>query len=1259
MERSFLQRLLQPLAEIRFGEAGTALMMFAYSFLAMTSYNIVQPLTRSKLISSLGAVNIPYVIFGAGLFIGVLMLAYTRSYSLLPRRWALPISQAAMAAVMLAFWALFRTRPAWTDWVSVGLFVWGNLFGVLVVSQFWTLANAIYDPRQAKRLFGFIGGGVMLGGVTGSGITSLIIERVGSNTLLLWSALSLLACMALVSAILGREREALHLPAGGAREKEAGVTLKRAVQLLRQSKQVQIIALVIGFGSLGAAIVDQQLNMAAEGMGGEDSIGKFLAQVRFYVSAAALVIQVWITPRIHRYLGIGFALLMLPATLAATATAIILTGVPWAAAIARISDQSLRYSVDKTTREVLFLPLPSELRQEVKPLVDVTVDRVFRGLGAIMLLILIQPWGLHVGWQQLSFVSLGLTVLWYVNSLRANREYVKTFRQSLERRDVQLEGLRLDGADLSTLEALLEELASPDEHRVLYAIEILESLEKRNFITPVLLFHESRAVRARVLQALGNVTPDVAERWLPSIQRMLADQSPEVRAAAMTALANIRDERVTDLVRPYLHDADPRIVTTAAAVLARSGREEDIAASLEVLTRIASDTRESAAEARKDVAVATRLIPDPRFRQIWIPLLYDSHPEVAAEAMRSVRALEASDQLFVSTLVSLLRNRGLKRSARDTLVGYGEGVLDILGYFLRDPVEDIWVRRHIPGTIARIPAQKSVDILIEALQDPDGLLRDKAVAGIEKLHREHPELTIHRHSIEAFVFKEARSYFNYLTLHYNLFDRAQLSTDGLLAGALNDNMARAVDRVYRLLGLIYPWKDIGAARYAIEHGDARLRASAFEYIDNLLTPVLRKRLMPLVDDMPIEEKVRQANVMLRTRPRDAEETLLQLINDDDQIVAAAAIDLVEERKLWSLAADIEFVLAHRDVNDWYVFEAASWALAAHRLPEGERRRLWIEPLPIVQLAARLRHLPMFASVSVAELFRIAGSGRQSRYESGRTLYRQGAVPEQLQFMLDGTVTAKAEGQEARPIVPPAALGFEQILEGRAMPVTVRTTETTVCLALTHDELRTLISANTDLVEGLFRMLVGGPQLLDRLVLKSHTAADMAKLPTHPLTPIEKILVLENVPVFAEIGPNEMGHLVSIAHEVPLNEGATAFTEADSPTVWAVLAGRISLESAAGELPITVEAGDVVGLYETLAGAGNGRRAVVVGAGRALRIEREELFELLQQRPELLQQLFGALFRGPAATRRADVRVAANDEEESPTQGTQEYGGARF
>ena len=68
--------LLKPFAEVRASEATTALLMFAYSFLAMTGYNILKPVTRSKFISDLGADNLPYVQFGAGVLIGFIMQGY-------------------------------------------------------------------------------------------------------------------------------------------------------------------------------------------------------------------------------------------------------------------------------------------------------------------------------------------------------------------------------------------------------------------------------------------------------------------------------------------------------------------------------------------------------------------------------------------------------------------------------------------------------------------------------------------------------------------------------------------------------------------------------------------------------------------------------------------------------------------------------------------------------------------------------------------------------------------------------------------------------------------------------------------------------------------------------------------------------------------------------------------------------------------------------------------------------------------------------
>ena len=102
----------------------------------------------------------------------------------------------------------------------------------------------------------------------------------------------------------------------------------------------------------------------------------------------------------------------------------------------------------------------------------------------------------------------------------------------------------------------------------------------------------------------------------------------------------------------------------------------------------------------------------------------------------------------------------------------------------------------------------------------------------------------------------------------------------------------------------------------------------------------------------------------------------------DSRIAAAAVALVGKLGMWSLRDDLEHVLAHREAQDWSVFEAASWALAASRMPAEKRRELWQEPLPAVELADRLRVLPLFAFTSVDELFRIGAVVRAPAIGTG-------------------------------------------------------------------------------------------------------------------------------------------------------------------------------------------------------------------------------------------------------------------------------------
>ena len=1223
MHRRLAAYILKPFGQIRQSEALTASLMFLYSFLVMAAYNVIKPATRSKFIDSLGPDNLPYAQFAAGAIIGFVMAAYSWLMARLPRRWCLAIAQGGIAVALLVFWFLFRSDQAW---VSVAFYLAGLILGILLISQFWTLANVVFDPRQAKRLFGFIGGGSSLGGILGSSLAANFANRIGTENLLLFSAGFMVLSIVVVSLVVSRERIDEDMQ-GAVASAEKGVGSKEAMQLLRQSKHLRLIALVISFAAIGAAIIDQQLNMAAAAVKGQqatDAITVFLAHVQLWTSVIGFLVQVLLTSRIHQYLGIGFALLLLPVSLGSTAVVMLLNAALWAPGLARVVDQSLRYTIDKTTREVLYMPLPSNMKFAAKPFVDVTVDRFAKGLAAVLLLFLIKPWGLGLTWQRLSYASIVITGVWIFMALRARRGYKEAFRKSISTREIKPAEVTAAVADLSTIETLIQELASPDEQRVVYAIEFLESLDKKHLITPLLLYHESPAVRARALSVIRLVQPEISARWLPAIQAMMTDPDPNVRSEAVGALASMNNQQASNLVRPLLEDKNPRISLTAAMVLAGSGLEEDAARAEDVLSGLVSDTRESAVPVRRDFAIAIRHVPIPHFRRLLIPLLHDPNPEVAEEAMRSTRKLGATDFFFIPTLVSLLRNRRQKSSARELLVGFGESVLPVLAHFLRDPGEDLWIRRHIPATIARIPCQKSMDILVEALDEKDGFLRFHVIAALERIYRIEPELSINRQRIEALIQEESARYMQYRRLYRLLFESQSYSKESLLARAIGEKMKRGVDRIYRLLSLLYPWKDIAAARHTIEHGDTRSRAGTLEYLDNVLAGGLRKTLIPLLEDVPPGK----GQPSFDGTRSNAEAAVLKLINDEDQVVASAAIYFVYQQRLSNLAGELERVLATRDARDQHVLETASWALQELRMPEPKRRLIWLEPLPAVDLANQMRSLPLFGTVTVDEIFRICDMGRQVRSEPGRLLCEEALVPESVQFLLNGRVVVTRPGVEPSQIEAPAVLAFQEVLEERPMAESVRASDMAVCLTLTSEEIQALLADNSDLVQGLFQMLCRSSQG-GRVVVKGDQASRSALPANGNLNAIEKGLVLKAIPVFSQVSADEIIPLASVAAEMLLNTGSDLFTERERPAIYALISGELSLERGA-QSPIIAGPSDVVGIYETLAGIDFEFHARVKQSGIALRIDREDLFDLLVQRSALLRQVFGALFRNQSA-----------------------------
>jgi AAA family ATP:ADP antiporter len=1202
-----------------------ALLMFAYSFLSMAAWNILRPLTRSKFISDLGADNVPYVLLAAGLLVGLLMHQYTRAIRRLPRDRVIPVTQAAIVALLLLFWGLLRLGAAW---VTVAFYFLGLVLGLLLISQFWTLANDIYDARQAKRLFGFIGGGASLGGAAGSYLTLALVRDVGADNMVLVGAAVLVLCSVVVVLILRRHQISGRADLG---QEEEGVGAREALRLIRESRHLKVMALVIGFAAAGAQFIDQQLNMAVEisrGPQGAEAIAAFLAQINVYLSLAGFLVQVTLTRWIHRSFGLAFALLLLPVALGTTATIILATGAIWATGVARVLDATLRYTVDKTTREVLFLPLSPDLKYRAKPFVDVTADRFAKAVAAVALLVLIKPWGLGLDWRTLSYASLALLFFWIATALIARREYLRAFRASIGAQTIPPDAIRTDVGDAATIEALVEELSNPDPVAVLYAIGMLETLDKRHLISPLLLHHDAPEVRARVLQSLTAVRPRIAVRWTPAVQRLIHDPDVDVRAAALRALAVLSREDATALMHRHLLDPAPRVAVTCCVGLAASPRHEDVDAAETALERLIGDTRDAGAAGRKEAAVALAHITLPRFRPLLVPLLYDHDPQVVEQAIRSARTLGAGDGLFLPGLISLLGHRVLKAAARDALVGYGEPIVGALAHAMADQREEPWIRRHIPATLASIPAQSSMDALIASLDDPDGFLRYKSIAAIEKLRRDHPALTFPAAIVERLVLQEAARYYNHLLLRHDLL-RNSNEQGSLLARALDEKLERTLDRLYRLLGLLYHVDDVAAARYTIEHGDARRRAAAVEYLDTLLKGAVRRRVLPILDVTPAPEKLRQAYLALKTRPRDLEDTLAQLVHDDDPVLAAAAAHCIARRRMWTLADDLDYVVTHRSSRDRAAIEAAEWALAL-RTPQ---RTLAGEPLPVVELAHRVRTLPLFEFVTVDELFRIATLGSEARLPAGRELYQPAATPRSVDLLIEGAVEVIDPAAGAGHVSAPAVLGLEEVLEGSSPTTVVRAIDRVVSFRIQAGDFLTMLTSNVLLAQSLFRMLLSD---VARVGLAFPGFASSSGPAVSPLPALDRALILREHPLLARATPEQLLALIGAAREVPLLRGQVLFDVDDPPSIYLVVDGEIAFHSPAAG-PRVAGPGTTFGIAETLAGAGSGWRATVTRSGGALRLQRDDLFAVLTDYVDLMQGVFSQVM----ALRRMAV-VAAPD-----------------
>jgi hypothetical protein len=195
----------------------------------------------------------------------------------------------------------------------------------------------------------------------------------------------------------------------------------------------------------------------------------------------------------------------------------------FAAVWARGADQGFRHSIDRSSSELLWVPVDSGNRNRLKSLMDVVVSRAADGVASLVLLGLLyfeHTTTQQISWASLAFLGCWLVVLWVLRG-----RYVETLRTAIERPDISAEQLLQHLAASGPSSDLAARLASSDPHDVEVAVGIAQfsGMGPAQTQLAALLVHPSPAVRRKAMATVASLQAEGCEHNVVDFLRLETD----------------------------------------------------------------------------------------------------------------------------------------------------------------------------------------------------------------------------------------------------------------------------------------------------------------------------------------------------------------------------------------------------------------------------------------------------------------------------------------------------------------------------------------------------------------------------------------------------------------------------------------------------------------------------------------------------------------------------------------------------------------
>jgi len=1042
--------LLKKLFSINPGEGSPTLILFIH-FFAYVAISVTGSAARDAyFLNMVDRKYLPLMYLAVAVVLTLVIAIYNRLSKNRDLTLIVTISSLVFALSLLAI------QNHLEGWVIPFLYIWKDVIDAITIIQFWLLANEVFDPRQAKRLFGLLGaGGALAAIIVGSSIKQFV-SIFGSENLL-FITIGFLGIVILMANLIRPYRNVNKLQNQTRKNNEQKKSEKTFTPYLKS------LAIIIGLAAITSRIVDYQFKIiAVAAFPLQDDLVNFFGQYYAVTGIATIVIQLFVTSKLLSRFGILVAILILPVFLMLGSFGFFITPILATVYISKFSDQVFKFTLHNSSIQLLWIPVKNTIKTRLKPIVEGSIRAGLEGLSGVLIFIAVTIFNIPIHYLSLSIVLIA--IYWINKSFPLKKLYVDALQSAIEKRQLNFEELTLDIQDQTMVNTIETALNNADESQQIFALDIIKDIPLTPWKQSLnrLLDKGNVTVKKEILNISVNDENIIDDQRI--IDLIETDKELDVDAIAIAGKRGLNNAE--PVIIKYLENPEIEKRIIAAAALNTIDPDSSNVAKQLLIDALQSTDEKLISVAINQLSSDNEILPDDSL----IHYLNDSSFMIRNAALFVAETRQAPE--FLPEIIYSLTDSRSAIPARTALTAYNEqDVINILIQYAQNSNAQKSLVIGILRTLKNYPTKQSIGIILSKVSPKTPPIQAEAVDTLIHIARVTPLKEEDIFITKGELINTARYAYEIIIALSQIED----SDDNQLLRYFLQNEVRKLIPVIMKLGIMdKPETQIETYIQYVQNNESDKLPYVIEFFENIFSKEEREIVNSLIDSISIEEKCIVARKRFDRIMTDLNQFLGYYITSSQELKVALTLDYALRSNNQEILNKINWETLPENfvIKDIITRHAQKHSNSLKTLPINQYLldSKQLSMYSTLEKALILKSIDLFESIPSEELIRVAQIADEEQFETDSLLFEEGDFGDSMYIVANGKVRVHKGERTIVELEKGACVGEMALLDQEPRSADVTVIADTTLLKITQDGFYELMSSNMEIMQGIVKLI---------------------------------------------------------------------------------------------------------------------------------------------------------------------------------------------